>query len=82
MILPSKHLPQDRALLTVGAHVLQSLSNPKTVSAVWDDLTRSDEETRGLIPRLQYDQFILALDVLFLINAIEVAEGLLRRKVS
>lgn len=35
MILPSKHLPQDRALLTVGAHVLTFLAHPKTVSALW-----------------------------------------------
>ena len=32
MILPSKHLSQDRALLTVGAHVLTFLAHPKTVS--------------------------------------------------
>ena len=39
MILPSKHLPQDRALLTVGGHVLTFLARPKTVSALWDTAT-------------------------------------------
>lgn len=38
MILPSKHLSQDRALLTVGGHVLTFLARPKTVSALWEEL--------------------------------------------
>lgn len=43
MILPSKHLPQDRALLTVGGHVLTFLARPKTVSALWEELNQQDE---------------------------------------
>ncbi len=80
MILPSKHLSQDRALLTVGARVLQRLSQPKTVSALWEELSRITVG-RKTSP-LRYDSFVLALDLLFLMGAIELEEGLLSRKLS
>ncbi len=80
MILPSKHLSQDRALLTVGARILQQLHQPMTVSALWEIFTHSAKgEQHSSI--LSYDEFVLALDLLFLINAIEIEEGLLARKI-
>lgn len=79
MILPSKHLSQDRALLTVGARVLQQLSQPKTVSALWEELPRNAAGRKNASP-LRYDGFVLALDLLFLMGAIELEEGLLSRK--
>jgi hypothetical protein len=79
MILPSKHLSQDRALLTVGAKVLQHLPRSKTVSALWEELPRCPVDRRDSSP-LRYDCFILALDLLFLMGAIELQEGLLTRK--
>jgi len=80
MILPSKHLSQDRALLTVGAQILQKLSQPKTVSSLWEDLTRKREATRNATLPLSYDNFVLALDILFIVGAVELREGLLSRK--
>ena len=79
MILPSKHLSQDRALLTVGAKILQKLSHPQTVSALWEELPRSTAERKD-VPPLRYDGFVLALDLLFLIGAIEFKEGVLTRR--
>lgn len=78
MILPSKHLSQDRALLTVGARVLQHLGQPKTVSAVWEELLRQGEETQRSAQSLGFDQFVLGLDLLFLVGAVQLDEGLLR----
>jgi len=80
MILPSKHLSQDRALLTVGAHILKNLQNPKTISALWEELQRRSGMAHNAMLSLSYDNFILALDLLFLIGAIELREGLLSRK--
>jgi hypothetical protein len=82
MILPSKHLSHDRALLTLGAHILQQLSQPKTVSALWEDLPRKDQSTRNLASSISYDVFVLALDLLFLLGAVELGKGLLSRKTS
>lgn len=79
MILPSKHISHDRALLSVGARILPSLSQPKTVSAVWEDI-RPPVTAKGDLPPTQYDEFVLALDLLFLLGAVEIQGGLLRRR--
>lgn len=78
MILPSKHLSQDRALLTVGATILLHLSHPITVSALWEKIPRTVLDQKSS-PPMRYDGFVLALDLLFLIGAIELREGLLVR---
>lgn len=79
MILPSKHLSQDRALLTVGATILRYLSHPVTVSSLWEQIQRS---ARDKTPPLRYDTFVLALDFLFLIGALTLRDGLLARDAS
>jgi hypothetical protein len=83
MILPSKHLPQDRALLTVGGHVLTFLVRPKTVSALWEELNRQTEGLRATLPRrITYDWFLLALDLLYALGAIELDNGLVARRTA
>ncbi|CAK8716018.1 EF-hand domain-containing protein [Candidatus Electronema halotolerans] len=79
MILPSKHLSQERALLSVGAKLLVCLSKPKTVSALWEEISRPVEK-QVKKPALRYDAYVLTLDLLFMIGAIELQDGLLRRK--
>ena len=80
MILPTKHLSQDRALLTVGARLLAHLSQPKTVSALWEEISRPECNGDGRKPALRYDAYVLTLDLLFLIGAVELQGGLLRSK--
>lgn len=81
MILPSKHLSQDRALLTVGARLLELLARPKTVSALWEEVSYPTFTTsNGQGATLRYDAYILTLDLLFLMGAIELRGGLLSRK--
>lgn len=58
MILPSKHLSQDRALLTVGAVILRHLSHPVTVSALWEQISRSARDQKAS-SSLRYDAFVL-----------------------
>lgn len=81
MILPSKHLSQERALLTVGGVILKQLSLPLTVSALWELIT-ADDASQTSARRLRFDGFILALDLLFLMDAIEYREGLIIRRAS
>lgn len=80
MILPSKHLPQDRALLTVGAHVLTFLGRPKTVSALWEELNGHSSGLAGSPRRITYDWFLLALDLLYSLGTIELESGLVARR--
>lgn len=73
MILPTKHLSQERALLTTGAKLLPYLTHPKTISSLWEDVAGGGVND----PSMRYERFVLALDLLFLIGAIELNEGLL-----
>ena len=80
MILPSKHLSRDRALLTVGGHVLTFLAYPKTVSALWEELNRHAEGPAIVRPRkITYDWFLLALALLYTLGAIELESGRVKR---
>ena len=38
MILPGKHLKQDRALITIGGEILSILDEPMKVSGIWEKL--------------------------------------------
>ncbi len=79
MILPSKHLSERRALLTVGSEVLGLLDRPRTVSSVWEEICGGKSDGKR---RLSYDWFVLALDLLFLVGAIRLSDGLLTKSPS
>jgi hypothetical protein len=79
MILPSKHLSERRALLTVGSEILSLLDRPRTVSSVWEEVRSGESERKR---RLSYDWFVLALDLLFLVGAIRLSDGLLTKSLS
>jgi len=72
MILPTKHISIKKSLLGVGATLLSRLRQPTTISALWEDV-----KTNPAIGT--YERFILALDALYAIEAIECVDGLLRR---
>lgn len=78
MILPTKHLSADRALLTVGGRLLAALDEPKTISALWDKI-RKRRDVRSTHGPLSYEWFILALDLLYSIKAVELENGLVRK---
>jgi hypothetical protein len=76
MILPDKHLAEDRSLLGVGADVLKALDHPCTVSEAWERFG----ELRKASPvsgNISFDWFAKALTFLFAINAIRLRDGLL-----
>jgi hypothetical protein len=75
VILPSKHLGADRALITVGAELLALLREPKTVSRLWIDLKSRRADT---VP-IMYDWFVLGLDMLFALGLIEFERGRVAR---
>lgn len=83
MILPSKHLSRERALLSVGGHILTCLAQPKTVSALWEELNRPNKGLAVVCPRkISYDWFLLALDLLYALGAIAFKSGLVARRTA
>lgn len=74
MILPSKHLQQDRALLGVGGEILGHLDEERTVSELWERVRRA----RGPeATPLSFDWFLLALAFLYAVTAIDLADGVI-----
>jgi hypothetical protein len=78
MILPTKHIRPERALLSVGGEVLGCLREPTTVSRLWDELRSRRAESSRTAP-INYDWFVLALDLLYVIGAIDLDRGLIRK---
>ena len=78
MILPTKHIRPDRALIGVGAEVLGALAQPMTVSKLWDTI-RSLRSADTSSPVIDYRWFVLALDLLYAIGAVELERGLIRK---
>ena len=78
MILPTKHIPEERCLLGVGARLLLLLEREQTVSGLWESLKQS-----GLgpthTPPVPFDWFVLALDFLYAVGAVEWHRGLIRK---
>ncbi|GCE90444.1 hypothetical protein MSKU15_2045 [Komagataeibacter diospyri] len=78
MILPTKNISPDRALLTLAGKVFKTLTYPRTISGVWDEF-RAQQEARPV----SYAFFILAIDLLFLIKLVSLDDnGLLRRRIG
>lgn len=78
MILPTKHIRPDRALLGVGADILAGLAKPTTVSGLWDRMRRRRTASNAYAV-LDYRWFVLALDLLYMIGAIEFERGVIRK---
>jgi len=75
MILPTKHIAQHEALIGVGATVLTHLVTPMTVSGLWDRL--KNEPNVGT-----FERFVLAANLLYVIGAIDLKDGIIVRVAS
>ncbi|WP_416069436.1 ABC-three component system middle component 6 [Streptomyces sp. PA03-2a] len=81
MILPTKGVPAERALLTIGAQIIQELEDPSTVSGLWH-LVRLGRSKNEDSPPLTFDWFVLALDLLFAVGAIRTGPANTLRRAS
>lgn len=77
MILPAKHLKQDRALLGVGSEILAALSSEYTVSELWEAVQQQRPQS---VSPLSFDWFVLALSFLYAIDAVGLEKGLIIKR--
>lgn len=70
MLLPTKGVSAERAIITVGAEVLEQLQTPKSVTALWEQYSALERQG-GSSDRITFDWFSLALAYLFAINLVE-----------
>jgi len=81
MILPNKKIRPENSLIFIGGNILRSISEPKTISRVWHELSEStDVNDDKSNHKLTFDWFILSLDFLFLIGVLELSQGKVMRK--
>lgn len=77
MILPTKHLSRDQALIDVGAEILAQLDRPRELSDLWDRV-RAARADRQIDTPLSFDWLVLCLTFLFAIKAVEYDDGYVR----
>ncbi len=75
MILPTKHCPIAKSMLGTGAVLLGALDRPLTLSRLW-------EKMRYEVPKLNYERFLLTLDLLYAFGTIDLIDGFVRRTKS
>ncbi|MCI4039924.1 ABC-three component system middle component 6 [Streptomyces sp. NPDC087658] len=76
MITPTKGIAPDRCLLAVGAQILLQLDEPRSVSQAWARLRRWRTENDHPAP-VSFAWFVLALDVLYSLGAVELRRDVL-----
>ena len=72
MIAPTKHITIDTSLIGVGAAVLRQLTEPRTITTLWESCRQISEVGT-------FHRFVLALDLLFLLGAVDLNDGLIIR---
>lgn len=78
MILPTKHVRPERALIGVGAEVLDILKQPMTMSRLWDEV-RGRRSLHTPNSPISYQWFVLSLDLLYMVGALDFDRGLVQK---
>jgi len=79
MILPAKHLPQDRSLAGIGADILAQLDEDRTVSELWERVRSARAVTAS---PLSFDWFVLALTMLYAISAVDFSGNIISMRAT
>ena len=70
MILPNKNIYLRNSLLGLGALLLECLHKDDSVSSLWERV-RKDTEVNT------FEKYVLSLDLLYTLKAIDMREGVL-----
>lgn len=71
MILPKKHLSLDESLFGFGAYLLDNIGKNSNIDRLWRTYL-SDYKNNIYSVKFTFDQYIITIDFLFAINAIEI----------
>jgi len=70
--MPKKHIALSESYLGLGAYVLKLLSSPMTIDSCWNKLLNSYINKGEISKKHSFNNFILTLDLLFALNAVEL----------
>lgn len=76
MITPTKGIAPDRSLLAVGAQISMVLDTPMTITQAWSRF-RTQRTRLGHHSPVSFEWFVLGLDVLHALGAVELRDDLL-----
>ncbi len=79
VLTPTKNLHEDKSIIKIGARILSILNSPRTISTAWKSYIQIQESDINGKIRIQFDTFILAIDFLYIIGAIEYEDDLMWR---
>ena len=74
MIMHKKHISLSESFIGLGAFVLQTLSSPLTIDSCWEEIYSSYIKTGIISKKHSFDNFVLTLDLLYALNAININE--------
>jgi hypothetical protein len=79
MILPTKGISPQRALITIGGQVLEVLTQPRSINSTYESV-QALRNSRKLTEPVNFDWFSLALVMLYSVGVVEInSAGLLAR---
>ena len=71
-LLPDKHVTIERSLVGTGAYLLERLASPCTVNTLWESVKAESAVAN-------FKVFVLSIDYLYTIGAINYEHGVLSR---
>lgn len=77
MLMPTKHIPTENALVGIGAEVLALLEQDKTVSSLFHELQTYRREND--VATIHFDWFLLAVDFLYAVGAVRFESGVIKK---
>jgi hypothetical protein len=74
MILPQKHIKLSESLFGLGGFLIGLLGTPKSTDKLWEEY--NENVKNNIFPTSHsFDNFILALDYLYIIGLIDIKKG-------
>lgn len=82
MILPTKGVSPSKALVSVGADIIEFLGDGAlSMTGLWRHVR--DRRAGSAITRISFDWFVLAIDMLYAVDVVELTElGLIQRRAT
>ena len=71
MLFPAKHIRLSESLLGLGAFILKFIGAPKNIDRLWSEV-RQVNNSSYFPAHHSYNNFLLALDYLYSIGAIDL----------
>lgn len=68
MIMPSKYVREEEAIIGVGSILLQHIKNNINISTLWENV-----KTNHIV--VTFDRFVIALDFLYILGIIDVKQN-------